>query len=431
MRAPFTQKHAKNGRAGGEGRARRRDESSPFREQSAKLPGVLGLQWLRWGVTALSCVPAATFVAEVLVGAPAPRRRPEPQRRSPRTTVLVPAHNEQAVIEATLASLRAELDDDTTLLVVADNCEDDTPERAERAGARVVRRVDPTRRGKGYALEFGLDELAKDPPEVVVIVDADCRVEPGSIGTLARRAHATGRPVQAEYLILPPRLEPKTAINALAFLIKNRVRPLGLARLGLPCQLTGSGMAFPWEVIRQAPPMGAYLVEDMLMGLELARLGKAPLFCPEARIRSELPTREQAQHGQRRRWEHGHLATLIDQGPRLVLEGLRRRDLDLVALGLDVLVPPLTLFLLGLCAVVGFNAVASVAGLGPGPLVLSFGALVAVGASVLIAWLTQGRELVPLRYALRVPAYVFWKVPVYVAFAARRKQSTWEQTERR
>jgi len=392
---------------------------------------VFGLEWLRWGLSALCCVPAATFVAEVLIGAPPPRRSRAPAGRRPRTVVLVPAHNEQAVIEGTLTNLRGELDEQTSLLVVADNCEDDTPALAERAGARVVRRVDPTRRGKGYAIEFGLDELAKAPPEVVVIVDADCRVEPGSIGILAQRALDTGRPVQAEYLILPPRLEPRTAINALAFLIKNRVRPLGLLRLGLPCQLTGSGMAFPWEVIRKAPPMGAYLVEDMLMGLELARLGAPPLFCPEARIRSELPTREQAQQKQRRRWEHGHIATLLDQGPKLVLEGLRRGDIDLLALGLDVLVPPLTLFLLGLCAVLGLNALASLGlGLGPGPLALSLGAVVAVGASVLVAWLTQGRELVPLRYAWVVPGYIFWKLPVYVAFAARRKQATWEQTER-
>jgi cellulose synthase/poly-beta-1,6-N-acetylglucosamine synthase-like glycosyltransferase len=376
-------------------------------------------------------VPAATFVAEVLVGAPPPRRRPAPSSPSPRTIVLVPAHNEQAVIEATLASLRGELDEHTSLLVVADNCEDDTPERAERAGARVVRRVDPTRRGKGYAIEFGLNELAKAPPDIVVIVDADCRVEPGSIGMLARRAHTTGRPVQAEYLILPPRLDPRTAINALAFLIKNRVRPLGLSRLGLPCQLTGSGMAFPWAVIRKAPPMGAYLVEDMLMGLELARLGSAPLFCPDARIRSELPMREQAQQGQRRRWEHGHLATLIDQGPKLILEGLRRGNMDLLALGLDVLVPPLTLFLIGLCAMLGLNVLLSLGfGMGSGPLLLSAAAVIAVGASVMIAWLTQGRELVPLRYALMVPGYVLWKLPVYIAFAARRKQATWEQTER-
>lgn len=393
---------------------------------------MVGLEWLRWGLTVLCSVPAATFVAEVLVGAPPPRRRRSiPTGQRPRTVILVPAHNEQAVITATLDNLRGELDAQTSLLVVADNCEDDTPGLAERAGARVVRRVDPSRRGKGYAIEYGLEELAKDPPEIVIIVDADCRVEAGSIGILAARAQETGRPVQAEYLILPPRLEPRTAVNAVAFLIKNRVRPLGLFRLGLPCQLTGSGMAFPWAVIRKAPPGGAYLVEDMLMGLELARLGSPALFCPEARIRSELPTRDQAQRGQRRRWEHGHLATLIEQGPRLLLEGLRRGDVSLVALGLDLLVPPLTLFVLGLCAVVGLNAILSLGfGLSTGPLWLSVGAVVSVGASVLLAWVTQGRELVPLRYALLVPGYILWKLPLYVAFAARRKQATWEQTER-
>jgi hypothetical protein len=167
----------------------------------------------------------------------------------------------------------------------------------------------------------------------------------------------------------------------------------------------------------------------MLMGIELARLGSPPLFCPEARIRSELPSREQAQTGQRRRWEHGHLATLIDHGPKLVLEGLRKGDLNLLAMGLDLLVPPLTSLLLALSVVVGLNALLSL-GLGAGPLYLSLGAVAAIGASVLLAWLTQGRELVPLRYALLVPGYVLWKLPLYVAFAARRKQATWEQTER-
>ena len=115
---------------------------------------MFGLEWLRWGLSALCCVPAATFVAEVLIGAPPPRRSRAPAGRRPRTVVLVPAHNEQAVIEGTLTNLRGELDEQTSLLVVADNCEDDTPALAERAGARVVRRVDPTRRGKVRAADL-------------------------------------------------------------------------------------------------------------------------------------------------------------------------------------------------------------------------------------------------------------------------------------
>jgi cellulose synthase/poly-beta-1,6-N-acetylglucosamine synthase-like glycosyltransferase len=392
---------------------------------------MLSLGALHLGLTALSCLPAATFVTEVLVGALPPQSRRTPSRVQPRTVVLVPAHNEEGGIEATLANLKSELGPNMSILVVADNCEDDTPARAERvAGVKVVRRVDRERRGKGYALEFGLNELAHDPPDIVIVVDADCRVEPGSLVTLAQRSLETDRPIQAEYLILPPRLEPRTAINALAFMIKNRVRPLGLARLGLPCQLTGSGMAFPWKVIRNAPPMHGHLVEDMMMGLELARQGKAPLFCPEARIRSELPERQQAQEGQRRRWEHGHIATLLEHGPKLVLEGLRDGKLDLVALGLDLMVPPLTLSVMGLAAIVGFNTVLAL-GLGASavPLLMSAGALVAVGLAVLTAWIAQGKDLVPLTYALEIPRYMAWKLPLYRAFTGQRQQ-TWEQTAR-
>lgn len=363
-----------------------------------------------------------------------PARRPQPEHQHgprPRTTILVPAHNEQAVIVETLKNLQSHLDARTSLLVVADNCEDDTPNLAEGAGARVVRRVDPERRGKGYAIEFGLERLADDPPEIIVIVDADCHIEPGGIDTLARRAHETGRPVQAEYLILPPKLEPRNAVNAVAFLVKNRIRPLGLWRMGLPCQLTGSGMAFPWHVIRKAPPTGAYLVEDMLMGLDLARLGHPPLFCPEARVRSQLPTKKQAQTGQRRRWEHGHLATLLEQGPKLIAEGVLRRRIDLLALGVDLMVPPLTLLVFGATGVLILNAAGTLTmGLPAGPTLLCIGIVGGIGGSVLAAWAWQGRELVPLHYALRVPGYVLWKIPLYLAFAARRKQATWEQTER-
>ena len=37
-----------------------------------------------------------------------------------------------------------------------------------------------------------------------------------------------------------------------AWRVNNWVRPLGLAALGLPCQLMGTGMAFPWD----ADPLG-------------------------------------------------------------------------------------------------------------------------------------------------------------------------------
>ncbi|MCX7595233.1 MAG: glycosyltransferase family 2 protein, partial [Fischerella sp.] len=115
----------------------------------------------------------------------------------PRIDVLVPAHNEAAGITATLQSLLPQLSEQDRPIVIADNCQDETAAVAQKAGAIAISRHDPQHCGKGYALDYGLQHIATDPPEVVVMVDADCIVHPGAIARIACLAKATTRPVQA------------------------------------------------------------------------------------------------------------------------------------------------------------------------------------------------------------------------------------------
>ncbi len=171
------------------------------------------------------------------------------------TVLLVPAHDESASIVGTVAALQEDLGPGDRIVVVADNCTDDTAERAKAAGALAIERHDPDRRGKGYALRFGVEWLESNPPSAVVVVDADCRLQPGSIRLLAAQALTLDRPVQAEYTFVPLKRTPLSMVSTLALLVRNRVRPRGLRRLGLPCQLTGSGMAFPWPTLRDAPAL--------------------------------------------------------------------------------------------------------------------------------------------------------------------------------
>ena len=184
---------------------------------------------------------------------------------------MIPAYDEHHAIRSTLEGVKPELGPRDSILVIADNCTDNTAEIARREGAEVIERHDPEHRGKGYALDCGIAHLSADPPDVVVVLDADCRMKPGSIRRLASCAVGTGRPAQAEDILTVPRgASTLASVSALAFLVRNHVRPSGLQRLGLPCQLMGTGMAFPWEVILSAPPGGAQLVEDMQMGVQLA-----------------------------------------------------------------------------------------------------------------------------------------------------------------
>jgi cellulose synthase/poly-beta-1,6-N-acetylglucosamine synthase-like glycosyltransferase len=380
----------------------------------------------------LAAVPCVVFLCECVLGALyAPKPRPLSQQARPRIAVLVPAHDEAAGIANTVSGLRSQLSAADVLMVVADNCSDDTAAIAAASGATVVERHDAERRGKGYALVFGLEQLAAQPPDVVVIVDADCAVSEGGIEHIARLAHAADRPVQADYVLTPSaRPSGRSVVSALAFLVKNRVRPRGLAALGMPCLLTGTGMGFPWAVLRKAPPTNDHLVEDMVMGLELALLGYAPQLCPNAHVTSALPEGAKAANTQRRRWEHGHLATLIEQGPRLLWQGVRQGRAELIALALDLMVPPLSLLVAMLLAGFVLAALAWLLGASPLALLIFAAGVLSIVVGAGVGWFAYGRELVRARDLLAIPLYVLWKLPLYFSFFTRGRQRGWQRTER-
>jgi len=382
----------------------------------------------------LSILPSAVFSFECLMAVlPSRKATPVPQHSGPppRIAVIIPAHIEEGLIRRTVLPLVAQLGPRDRVVVVADNCDDATAEIARAAGAEVVERKDSTLSGKGYALSYGFAHLAADPPDVVIVVDADCRVTSRFLQTLAALAVSTNRPIQSENLLMPPEHPtPEAMISALAFLVRSSVRARGLMRLGLPCQLGGTGMAFPWKVLLRAPATGAHLAEDMLMGVALAEIGHPPLYCPSVGVESSLPEKREAGKSQHRRWEHGHLAVLIHKVPRLIIRGLVQRNVQLVAMGLDLLVPPLTLLILLLLATMSLTLVP---GLSlnfwvPARIATTSFIMVALGTS--LAWIRFGRDLVPLRFVLAIPAYVLWKLPIYVSFALRRGQKTWERAER-
>ena len=348
----------------------------------------------------------------------------------PRIAVLVPAHNEAKVIGTTLLKLLPQLTASDRLVVIADNCTDGTAEIAGNCGATVVERQDLDRRGKGYALDYGMRFIEADPPDVVVMIDADCIVDPGTIDGIARRAMTTGRPVQATYLMeQPANPNPKDAVSSLAFMVKNLVRTRGLERLGLPCLLGGTGMAFPWSAIREAPLASGNIVEDMQLGLDLAIAGHPPLFCSQARVTGVLPQKNQAAKNQRTRWEHGHLQTLLKQVPLLLKESLRQRRFDLLAIALELSVPPLSLLVILWLAAFGCALLAASLGLASTPAILLAAEGLLILVSIVGAWAKFGRADLPLLTLLAVPFYVLWKIPLYLAFLVR-PQTKWIRTER-
>ncbi|MGB7323931.1 MAG: glycosyltransferase family 2 protein [Rubripirellula sp.] len=401
---------------------------------------VLALGWitvLEWtiGLVAMTfLVPTFMLMAQCVVGS-FPRRRlldtPSQSPGRPSVDVLVPAHNEESVIGATIESIRRQLIPGDRLLVVADNCNDATADVARAVGAVVTERFDDTKRAKGFAVDHGLKILQQEPRDVVLMVDADCDVFDGSIDRLARLAISTGGPVQANYQM--PAAQSGGAwgaVSGFATTVKNQVRPLGLHRLGYGCVLYGSGMAFPSALASRPNWASDNIVEDMKVSYDLMIDGHSPHYCPEAIVRASLPAERGNALEQRKRWEHGHLHTIATQTPRLVGSAVTSVRPALLVAAIDLMIPPLALLVQ--CWVVSMLSILVVTWTMPVshlPLILMTLAGGFLGFGVMTAWYAHGRDQLTMKQLCLVPFYILSKFPLYVA-AIFRRQKTWRRTDR-
>ena len=344
--------------------------------------------------------------------------------------VIVPAHNESVGIIRTIKSILPQLKHNDQLIVIADNCSDDTANIASDLGAKVVIRKSETLRGKGYALDFGLKYLEANPPQVVIMIDADCTISENGIAALTHACITHKRPIQALDLMLsPPNAGLKTKIAEFAWLVKNQVRPLGFKVLGLPCQLMGTGMAFLWEDIAHISLATGHIAEDMKLGIDLCGIGKAPLFFPHASVSSYFPVTQAAAKTQRARWEHGHLSVILSDAPKLFLKAFKSNNGQMLGMAFDLIVPPLAILTLMCIFVFAFILLIhqwlSVS------LLLSCAALLIVilVMSILLAWYFFARSIISFSQLCYAPIYALVKIPLYIKFFVNR-QVEWVRSKR-
>jgi cellulose synthase/poly-beta-1,6-N-acetylglucosamine synthase-like glycosyltransferase len=347
--------------------------------------------------------------------------------------VLIPAHNEASIIGKTLAKLIAELPDSNpkNIILIADNCSDTTANIARSLDVTVLERSDVNQRGKGFALDFGIQYLkANNHPDVLVIIDADCETSKNSLIALINLVFELGKPAQMTNIMrVIDNAGIKQKIAGFAWFLKNKIRPLAMYRMGLPVALTGTGMALPWQLLETVKVGHGNIVEDMQLGIDCAINGYPPVFCPNAVVYSDFPEQSSAELTQRTRWEHGHLQTIVHQLPILIKESYQQKDWRLFAMALDVGVPPLSLLVMialsGLIAaslsslIIGSTTVFFI-------LLLSFFYFTAMLTSV---WWRYGQDYLSAKELSGIPQYIISKLSIYVAFLFKR-QKEWVRTDR-
>ena len=342
--------------------------------------------------------------------------RPAPQVPAPphlRFDVVVPAHDEEGGIAETVRSIRA-VDYPEFLrrvVVVADNCTDDTAARARRAGAIVLVRDDATLRGKGYALRHAFEwSLASGFADAVVVVDADTSVSPNLLVAFAARLERGATAVQADNGVGNPEASWRTCLMSIAFSLVGTLRMLGRERLRCSTGLRGNGMCLSARVLREVPHEAFSVVEDLEYGIHLGLHGHRVAFAQEGWVRSEMASGSAVSGVQRQRWEGGRFALARHHALGLIGRGLRRRDRVLLDLGMDLAVPPLG-YLAGLTVAGAAISAAATFGLGVSPLALLPWIASLAGLVVYVArgWWLSGTGLRGLRALAFSPAYLAWK----------------------
>jgi cellulose synthase/poly-beta-1,6-N-acetylglucosamine synthase-like glycosyltransferase len=382
-------------------------------------------------IVAVPAVGAALYLLALTVLS-APVEPPPPSGRTLRFDVIVPAHNEAAVLMRVIGSLQ-KLDwpsDRFRIIVVADNCTDATAQVAVSAGAHVLERRDPDRRGKGYALDFAFrSSRSRGWADAVVVIDADADVSPNLLEAFARRIERGAEAVQAHYGVSNTLSSWRTRLLSIAKAAFHLVRSRARERLGTSCGIRGNGWCVTHRLLERVPYQAFSLTEDLEYGIALGIAGYRVHYADEAHADAEMVSRERDARKQRQRWERGRFQLIRSRTVPLLCEAWRQPSLVCLDLALDLLVLPLSYVVLNVAVLL-----VSAAGLAlwyPGLhawVWLGAGCALALVVHILRGWQLSGTGTQGLLDLARAPLFLGWKI---LLMTSRERTSTeWVRTKR-
>jgi cellulose synthase/poly-beta-1,6-N-acetylglucosamine synthase-like glycosyltransferase len=356
---------------------------------------------------------------------------PPRSSRSVRFDIVVPAHNEASVIARTVASL-SRVDwplENFRVLVVADNCTDDTAALARAAGAQVLERNDATLRGKGYALAHAFEASREHGrATAVVVIDADAEVSPNLLEAFAARLERGAQAIQVHYGVLNPMASWRTRLLTIAKGAFHIVRSRARERLRLSCGIRGNGWCVSHALLREVPYRSFSLTEDLEYGIEIGMAGHRVEYADEAHSNADMVTGEQVARSQRRRWETGRFQLIRAKALPVLRQALRRRNLVCLDLGLDLLVLPLSYVALNVVTMLTLALLITAAIPTFLPFVwIGLACVACISVYVLRGWQLSGIGAMGLLDLARAPFFLLWKLMLMLR---RGSDRAWVRTDR-
>ncbi len=237
--------------------------------------------------------------------------KPILEEKNNKFMAIIPAHNEESVVVNLIESLKRqdypkELYD---IYVIADNCTDNTAEVARNAGAIVYERFDPSKKTKGYALNWFLKQKIEEdaPYDAFCIFDADNIVDVNFLKNMNKKLCQGEDVVQGYRDIKNPTDSWITAGYAIFYWTMNRFYHLARYNLGLSPLINGTGFMVRFDVVKPDGWDTQTLTEDIEFSLKRIIKGKKLGWATDAIVYDEQPVGFKQSWSQRSRWTVGHI----------------------------------------------------------------------------------------------------------------------------
>jgi 1,2-diacylglycerol 3-beta-glucosyltransferase len=394
------------------------------------------------GILGLMCAAVLLFISVLVVYqwfwaivALLPWRSRKPVRTAERSNfaVVIPAHNEETVLAATLNSLeQADYPHDRIhVVVVADHCDDGTASLARSHGAEALERRDGPP-GKGSAIAYAVDHLrqAGHPLEALVIVDADTVVDRSCFAAFDEALRA-GCDVQQGYNTLSNPWESSfTRVIAVTSILRNRFFYSGKERLGVSSMLSGTGMCFSRRIIHTYGWTALSVGEDWECSVSLLLNGEKIHFNAAARVMARESSRFAQAGPQRLRWASGRHGVALASAAKLLVAGARLRRPELWDAAFTILAPPYSVqaTLTFLCLVASWFLSSG----GASPFLLPWAGVL---TGLLAAYFALGlavteKPLKALAGIIVIPAFLPWRTAIEILGLVGYGRRRWVRTSR-
>ena len=250
------------------------------------------------------------------------KEKPLKIKKDHRFMAIIPAHNEEAVIVNLIESLKNQTynKDLYDIYVIADNCTDNTARVAREAGALVYERFDESKKTKGYALDWFLQQKINEdaPYDAICIFDADNIVDKNFITAMNKKLCQGEEVVQGYRDIKNPTDNWITSGYALFYWTMHRFYHLARYNLGLSPLLNGTGFMVSFDIIKENNGWKTVtLTEDIEFSLQRILKGKRLGWSTEAKVYDEQPTGFKQSWSQRSRWTVGHMQCMKEYTVKL------------------------------------------------------------------------------------------------------------------